>query len=66
VKHFRDSNRIGSAVIKPIAALMTGDQVQRLLAAAGSNYEIYMAGPITSECCWTCLRKPPISGRPPR
>ena len=28
---------------------MNADQVQRLLAAAGSNYEIYMAGSITSE-----------------
>ena len=46
---FRISNRIGRAVIKPIAALMSVDQVQRLLAAAGSNSQIYRAGSITSE-----------------
>lgn len=49
VQHFRDSDRIGRAVIKPFAALMNADQVQRLLAAAGSNYEIYGAGRVTSE-----------------
>jgi hypothetical protein len=49
VQHFRDSDRIGRAVIKPITALMNAEQVQRLLAAAGTNYEIYMAASITSE-----------------
>jgi hypothetical protein len=49
VGHFRDSDRIGRAVIKPIAALMSADQVQRLLAAAGSNNQIYRAGSDTSE-----------------
>jgi hypothetical protein len=49
VGRFRDSDRIGRAVIKPIAALMSADQVQRLLAAAGSNNQIYRAGSDTSE-----------------
>jgi len=57
VQHFRDSDRIGSAVIKPIAALMNADQVQRLLAAAGSNRQIYMAGSITSEVLLDLLEK---------
>ncbi len=67
VQHFRDSDRIGRAVIKPIAALMNADQVQRLLAAAGSNRQIYMAGSITSEVLLeTCSRKPLTFVRLPR